>query len=394
MKILHTSDWHLGRTLHGEDLHEHQRTFHDFLVDLVKREKVDVVAIAGDVYDRSIPPVASVDLLNDTLTRLADITTVILTPGNHDSAARLGFGAKLMGRGVHILSETGGVERPVTVADEHGEVLFFGLPYLDPDIVRFAFAAEGEQPLARSHESVTREAMDRVRRTVQQHGGARSVVLAHTFVSGGEGSDSERDLTIGGVDSVTGSVFAGVDYVALGHLHGCQNMAGHIPDQRPAAWYSGSPLPFSFSEKNHRKAVLIVDMGADGSVDVTPVPTPVPRRLIELTGDLDTVLAQAGEHGDDWVFATVQEPTRPPHMQEKLRRAFPHMLGCEFVSTVHRDRSTAPLVSEAMDAVAVVGEFYQQLAGAEPTHAQVELIEQAVRDARAAHDENSQRARA
>lgn len=387
MKILHTSDWHLGRTLHGEDLHEHQAAFHDFLIDLVQREQVDAVVIAGDVYDRSIPPVDSVNLLNQTLSRLADLTTVILTPGNHDSAVRLGFLADVMRPGIHILADTGGVHRPVTVMDEHGEVLFFGLPYLDPDIARYDLAADGQEPLARSHVAVTTEAMDRVRAHLAAHSSPRSVVLAHTFVAGGEPSESERDLTVGGVDSVPGSVFHGVDYVALGHLHGCQNMSALVPTERPVAWYSGSPLAFSFSEKNHRKAVLLVEMDASGAVEVERVPVPVPRRLVELSGTLAQILDQAAEHGEDWVHAIVEEPTRPAHMQETLREAYPHLLGTEFRSTVQRSRSAAPAVTQAMDPSAVVAEFFTSLVGTEPSPTEREIIEEALAGARQVTEE-------
>lgn len=143
MKILHTSDWHLGRTLHGENLHEYQREFQDFLLAKVRETGAHALVIAGDIYDRSVPPVEAVELLHESLAALAEETTVILTPGNHDSAVRLGFGAKLMRSGIHILADVEGIEHPVSVADEHGEVLFFGLPFLDPDLARYSLAPKG-----------------------------------------------------------------------------------------------------------------------------------------------------------------------------------------------------------------------------------------------------------
>ena len=263
MRILHTSDWHLGRTLHKVDLHEHQAAFVDWLVDLVREREVDVVVIPGDVYDRAVPAVTSVKLLDSALARLADTgATVVLTSGNHDSPERLGFGRGLMRAGVHLLTDIPGIEHPVSVEDEHGEVLLFGLPYLEPDRVRTELVAEGEAPLARSHEAVTRAALDRVRERAAAHPGARTVVLAHTFVTGGEASDSERDLSVGGVDSVPAGVLSGIDYLALGHLHGCQDLTAAVG---APAWYSGSPLAFSFSERTHRKSVLLVELGAPGS---------------------------------------------------------------------------------------------------------------------------------
>lgn len=384
MKILHTSDWHLGRTLHGENLHAFQEQFHDFLVEAVREHAVDAVVIAGDIYDRSVPPVESVALLHRTLARLSELTTVILTPGNHDSAVRLGFGAQLMRPGVHILASTPGIDNPVAVNDEWGEVLFFGLPFLDPDVARYALVEGDGDPLERSHDAVMRVAMDRVRARIQARGEARSVVLAHTFVSGGEGSDSERDLTVGGVDSVPGTVFSGIDYVALGHLHGCQRMSALVPGERTEAWYSGSPLAFSFSERHHTKAVLLVEMDERGHCDITRLPTPVPRRLVRLEGALRYILDQAPVHGEDWIHAVVREPSRPAHLQETLRSHFPHLLVTEFASPSGQGAQAAPVVSAQSSPQQVCRDFFSFLTGAEPTASQQEIIDDVLAEARAA----------
>ena len=143
MRILHTSDWHLGRTLHGVDLHEHQAAFVDHLVELVSVREVDVVVIAGDVYDRAVPAVPSVRLLGDALRRLSALVPVVLTPGNHDSPVRLGFGADLMRDGLHIRASVDALAEPVLIHDAHGPVAFYGVPYLDPDTVRHALARSG-----------------------------------------------------------------------------------------------------------------------------------------------------------------------------------------------------------------------------------------------------------
>ncbi|EYT49394.1 exonuclease SbcCD subunit D [Brachybacterium muris] len=392
MRILHTSDWHLGRTLHGENLHAHQVAFHDWLLDQVVEREVDVVVIAGDVYDRAVPHVDSVRLLGRTLARLAEVTTVVLTPGNHDSADRLGFGAALMRAGAHILADIPGLDHPVVVPDDHGEVLFFGLPYLEPDMARTALVGEGEAPLARSHEAVTRAAMDRVRTRIDAHtevsasgaahaGSARprSVVLAHTFVAGGQGSDSERDLTVGGVDSVPASVLGGVDYVALGHLHGCQDLSASVGG---AAWYSGSPLAFSFSEKDHRKSVLLVELGAPGQASVERIPTPVPRRLTELRGTLEEILAQADQHGEDWLKAIITDPARPPHLLERLRARYPHLLHTEYQPSGRTTTALTPTVRRDADPVEVMDEFLAFVTGGEPTAAELQVLDDAYRAVR------------
>ncbi|MCL6423099.1 exonuclease SbcCD subunit D [Brachybacterium sp. JHP9] len=395
MRILHTSDWHLGRTLHGESLHEHQVRFHDWLVDLVAEREVDAVVIPGDVYDRAVPDVASVELLGRTLSRLARITTVILTPGNHDSAARLGFGRDLLRSGVHLLTDLPGIEHPVVLEDEHGEVLVFGLPYLEPDMVRHALTPEGEETLGRSHAAVLQAAMDRVRERIAQHARhaqrPRAIVLAHAFVAGGSASDSERDLSVGGIGSVPGSVFCGIDYLALGHLHGGQDLSALVG---APAWYSGSPLAFSFSEKDHRKSVLLLDIGAPSAggpaeMTVERISTPVPRPLTELRGTLEEVLAEAPAHGQDWLKAIITDAARPPHLQERLHQVFPHLLLTEFDPQGRGERDLAPLVRREADPLAVMDEFFDFVTGAPPTPLEHEILDDAYSAVRAGRQEAS-----
>ena len=376
MKILHTSDWHLGRTLHKVDLHEHQAAFLDWLVALVEAERVDVVVIPGDVYDRAVPAVTSVKLLDSALARLAGTgATVVLTSGNHDSPERLGFGRSFMRPGIHLLTDVPGIDHPVSVNDEHGEVLFFGLPYLEPDRARTELVADGEPPLARSHEAVTRAALDRVRDRAATHSGARTVVLAHTFVTGGEASDSERDLSVGGVDSVPAGVLGGIDYLALGHLHGCQDLTRTIG---APAWYSGSPLAFSFSERNHRKSVLMVELGAPGTpAEVRRIETPVPRPLTELRGTLEQILARRDEHGGDWLKAIVTDPARPAHLQELLRDAYPHLLVTEYAPEGREAREGTPVVRREQNPLEVMDEFLAHVTGAAPTTAEHEVLDRA-----------------
>lgn len=389
MRILHTSDWHLGRTLHGVDLHADQARFHDWLVDLVIEREVDAVVIPGDVYDRAIPSTEAVRLLSRTLARLAEVTTVLLTPGNHDSAVRLGFGREVMRAGVHLLTDLPGLDHPVSIEDEHGEVLFFGLPYLEPDIARVALAAEGQEPLARSHEAVTRAAIERVRARAAEHPAARTVVLAHTFVAGGSASESERDLRVGGVDSVPGPVLAGIDYVALGHLHGCQDLTARVG---APAWYSGSPLAFSFSEKDQRKSVLLVELGRRGEVDVERIPTPVPRPLTELRGTLAQILERAPEHAGDWLRAIVTDPARPPQLQESLRAAFPHLLLTDYQPEGREAQVLAPTVSRAADPVEVMQDFLAYVTGGESVAEERDVLERAYGAVRARRDETEGRA--
>ncbi|MFF4652062.1 exonuclease SbcCD subunit D [Streptomyces sp. NPDC001380] len=319
MRLLHTSDWHLGRSFHREGLLDAQRAFLDHLVETVRTERVDAVLVAGDVYDRALPSLEAVALFDDVLHRLADLgVPAVFISGNHDSARRLGVAAGLIRRaGIHLHTDPAGCAEPVLLEDGHGPVAVYGLPYLEPALVR------EELGVARGgHAAVLGAAMDRVRADLAARpAGTRSVVLAHAFVTGGEPSDSERDITVGGVASVPASVFDGVDYAALGHLHGCQTLTERLR-------YSGSPLAYSFSEARQRKSVWLVDLGADGSVDARRVDCPVPRPLACLRGRLEDLLADPDltEHQDSWVQVTLTDPGRPADPMERLRQRFPHTL--------------------------------------------------------------------
>lgn len=232
MRLLHTSDWHLGRAFHRVNMLGAQADFVSHLVATVRERGVDAVVVSGDVYDRAVPPLAAVELFDDTLHKLADLgVPTVMISGNHDSARRLGVGAGLIDRaGIHLRTEPSACGTPVIIPDAHGDVAFYGLPYLEPALVKAEFGVEKA-----GHEAVLAAAMDRVRADLATRApGTRSVILAHAFVTGGEASDSERDITVGGVAAVPAGVFDGVDYAALGHLHGSQTITGRVR-------YSGSP---------------------------------------------------------------------------------------------------------------------------------------------------------
>ncbi|GAA2134929.1 exonuclease SbcCD subunit D [Kitasatospora kazusensis] len=319
MRLLHTSDWHLGRSFHRESLHEAQRAFLDHLVAVVREQGVDAVLVAGDVYDRALPGLDAVALFDDVLHRLGalGVPTVFIS-GNHDSARRLGVGAGLIGRaGIHLRTDPDGCAEPVLLADGHGPVAVYGLPYLEPALTRERFGLERG-----GHEQVLGAAMDLVRADLAARpAGTRAVVLAHAFVTGGEPSDSERDITVGGVAAVSASVFDGVHYAALGHLHGSQTLAPHLR-------YSGSPLAYSFSEVHQRKTVWLVDLAGDGSVTAERVDCPAPRPLARLRGRLADLLAdpEHAGHEESWVQVTLTDAARPANPMEELRKRFPHTL--------------------------------------------------------------------
>jgi DNA repair protein SbcD/Mre11 len=322
VRLLHTSDWHLGRSFHRVGLLDAQARVLDHLVDVVASERVDAVVVAGDVYDRALPAVDAVELLDEALDRLVGTgATVLLTSGNHDSAQRLAFGARRSARaGVHVRARPASAADPVVLEDRHGPVALYGVPYLEPALVA--------EPLGvgRTHEAVLSAAMGAVRADLgRRPGGTRSVVAAHAFVTGGAASDSERDISVGGVAAVPAAVFDGVDYVALGHLHGRQRLGSR-------GRYSGSPLAYSFSEHRQTKGSWLVELGRDGVERVDPVDAPVPRRLAVLRGTLDDLLGDP-RHGaaqGAWCQVTLTDARRPVDAMERLRRRFPHTLSLSF----------------------------------------------------------------
>ena len=373
MRILHTGDWHLGRSLLGADLLEHQAAFLDHLVGVVVQRSVDLVVVAGDVYDRAIPPVDAVRMLSSVLERLATVATVVVTPGNHDSAVRLGFGSAVMNDRVRILSEPARLADPVLVDDPDGPVAVYGIPYLQPDMVRYALAAVPDEPLARSHQAVVGAAMDRVRADLSARPGTRSVVVAHAFVGGAEPSDSEQDIRVGGVDRVAESTFDGIDYVALGHLHGPQRV-GRTDRIR----YAGSPLAFSFGERNHTKSVTLVDLDATGAVSVELVPTPVPRPLVDVRGPIDAIESGAfAEHADAWVRVAVTDTVHPERMYARVKDHFPHALAVTHEPTDAPARTTTRAVTATSDPVEVSADFVTFATGGAPSDDELVVLRDA-----------------
>jgi exonuclease SbcD len=375
MRILHTSDWHLGRSFHREGMLTPQAAFVDHLLEVVESERVDLVLVAGDVYDRALPQVDAVRLADEALARLAaSRAQVVITSGNHDSAQRLGFSSRLIdAAGVFIRTDAGRVGTPVLLEDEHGPVAVHGIPYLDPDAVR-----EPWDLPARSHAAALGEAMRRVRADLAGRSAAtRSVVLAHAFVAGDgaepEASESERDISVGGVSIVPTGLFDGISYSALGHLHG-----RHILTE--SVRYSGSPLAYSFSEASHRKGSWLVDLGPHGVSAAEFVDAPVPRPLARLRGDLETLLTDPSlsRHESSWVQVSLTDERRPMQAMERLRRRFPHTLVLGFEATapvigrmpvggrrLRRDRD-------------LVHEFMTELRGTPPTPEESDLLGLAV----------------
>jgi exonuclease SbcD len=371
MRILHTSDWHLGRSFHREGMLGPQSAFVDHVVEVVAAADVDVVVVSGDIFDRALPPVDAVELASDALRRLLGARVrVVLTSGNHDSAARLGFASELIdAAGVHVRTDPRTVGAPVVITDSHGDVAVYALPYLEPDLVRDLWGIEG-----RSHQAVLGEAMARVRDDLRRRPArTRSVVMAHAFVTGATPSDSERDISVGGVSQVGMATFDGVDYVALGHLHGRHTLSDSVR-------YSGSPLAYSFSEAAHRKGSWLVDLGASGVEHVDFVDAPVPRPVACIEGPIDDLLTHRrhAKHESAWVQATLTDVVRPVQALERLRRRFPHTLVVRYapVSTVAAAQSATPAVeaTSGVDDLDLIRRFFVDTRESEPSPDELALL--------------------
>jgi exonuclease SbcD len=371
MRLLHTSDWHLGRSLHRADLRAAQSAFLDHLVEVTRAEKVDAVLVAGDVYDRAVPPVDAVEQCEDALLRLHDTgARVVLISGNHDSARRLGFGGGLLEKaGVHLRTRPAALARPVVLDDAHGPVAVYGVPYLEPDAVRGELPP-GQDEIPRGHAGVLGYAVACIQADADARGIRRRVVMAHGWVTGGAASESERDISVGGVGQVPAELFAGFGYVALGHLHGQQTVAPHMR-------YSGSPLPYSFSEASHRKGSWLVDLDDAGTAHVEQVPAPVCRRLSVLRGRLVDLLGSAAydQYEGDFVSVTLTDPSRPEGAMDALRARFPHVLVLAFEPEgVLPDQRGYRARTAGRDDLAIAAEFVRHVSNVPPTAAEERLL--------------------
>jgi exonuclease SbcD len=380
VRFLHTSDWHLGRIFHGIHLTDDQAHILDQFIKLIHDVKPDAVLIAGDVYDRSVPPHEAVNLLDEVLSRiLIDYRVpVIVIAGNHDSPQRLGFGHRLLaGRGLYIVSQINNGLAPVVLQDEHGPVYFCAVPYVEPPVVREKLDAADVHDHDRAMAVLIRHLTDQVPR------GARTVALAHAYVTGGEGSESERPLSIGGADTVDAAYFQSFHYAALGHLHKPQSTGNeHIR-------YAGSLMKYSFSEAKHKKSVTLVEMDARGRTTYETVSLSPRRDVRCLAGYLKDILAgpQNGENKEDYIMVTLKDTGAILDAIGKLREVYPNVLHIERPHiTVGGELHGPGGDHRRLGEVDLFASFFAQVTGTEISRAQEEvfadIVEQVYRNER------------
>lgn len=316
MKLLHLSDLHLGKRVNEFSMLEDQRYILHKLNELAVKENVDGVLLAGDLYDKPVPPGEAVSLLDSFLTDLShEKIPVFAISGNHDSPERLNFGARLMEKeGVHLASVYCGAEEPVVLQDEHGPVRMYLLPYLKPALLRHVYP-EAE---VTSYEQAVVYAISKW--TIDP--AVRNVLVAHQFVAGGVACESE-ELSVGGLDQISEEVFASFDYVALGHLHGPQII------RRETLRYCGSPLKYSFSECRQEKSAGLVTLGEKGSVSVQTIPLQPLRDLREIRGTYDQVTDKSfyeGTNTEDYLHIILTDEEDVPEAIGRLRAVYPNLM--------------------------------------------------------------------
>lgn len=372
MRILHTADLHLGRQFNGLALDEDQAAVLDQIVGALVRHKADVLVIAGDIFDRAAPPQTAVRQFNAFVSRVANETSaaVVMIAGNHDSGDRIAAMSIMTDRKRALIRGTAAVdEQPIVLHDEHGPVAFSGLPFTYEYAARECFA---DETLA-TPEDVLAAQVGAARNNLPQ--GARWVIVAHAFVAGASGSESERPLArVGGIETVRPEVFDGACYVALGHLHRPQTVgADHIR-------YSGSPLAFGFDEADHGKFMNLVDIGADGQVGVEQIPFEPVRKVRVLEGRHAELLMLPGS--DDFIRIVLTDNTPVIEAMKRLREVFPN--ACQLV---YRRDGRAPEIKKldfvaphATDPVELIGSFLMQVRNMPASDAEQEVVTVALHD--------------
>ncbi len=319
MKLLHTADWHLGKTLKGQPLIDDQKFIIDKMFkEVIDEQKFDAVIVAGDVYDRAVPSVEAVNLFDETLTRFVERNLpVLIIAGNHDSASRLNFGSKLFeSKGIHIATRVEDVPATVKLADDFGDVYFSLIPFFDAGDIHAKFFDKDSERL--SAEAANKFYLDRARQEIPA--GSRSVAVAHAFISGMTKTESVRDI-VGCAEGISAEIFSDYNYVALGHIHSPRSAGKNLR-------YSGSPLKYSFDEADQEKGVTVVDIDEAGNVTAENISL-APRRDVVVVKDSFAELMKRSPV-DDYAQIILTDEIYQPDAADRLRAVFPNLLDFKY----------------------------------------------------------------
>ena len=367
MKLIHLSDIHLGKRVNEFSMLEDQAHILKKILAVVDEENPDGVLIAGDVYDKSVPSTEAVQLFDDFLVRLAERKLpVFIISGNHDSPERLSFANRLIDAvGIHLAPVYSGVVEPITLSDEYGPVNVYMLPFIKPAHVR-GFFPDTE---ITGYSDAVAAAIGRMNIDKTQ----RNVLITHQFVTGAQRSDSE-ELSVGGTDNIGAEVFCDFDYVALGHIHGPQNMdSGRIR-------YCGSPLKYSFSEAAQQKSVTVAELKEKGTLEIHTVPL-IPRRdMVELKGSYQQLTLREfyenTTYQEDYTHITLTDEEDIPDAVAKLRTVYHNLMKLDYDNT--RTRHSAAISGaenvETRSPIDLFAEFYELQNGLPMSDEQTELV--------------------
>lgn len=366
MKIIHTADWHLGRVLHNESLLEDQSHVLEQILAYIDEHQVDALLVAGDIYDRSIPPSEAITLLNSFINRLAKLKVpIIMITGNHDGAERLSFASKqLQDSGVHILGDLSQINAPVVLEKSDVKVNVYGIPYADPESVRDVFDAD-----VKDFDAAHTYLVDQVKASYNVK--ENNLLMSHCFVDGAETSESEKTLSIGGSDRVSFEPMLDFDYVALGHLHSPQKKgADHIR-------YSGSILKYSFSEHKQKKGITLLEFDKSGLVHQQHLPLKPQKEVRVLEGLLDEIIAQGktDPHKEDYVMVRLTDKTALLDPLGKLRAVYPNILHIEKTMLSQAIGKTPNREALKRGEEHMIQDFFKQVTGSDMTAEQSVVIE-------------------
>lgn len=373
MKFIHTSDWHIGRQFHNVSLLEDQAHVLKQIIEYIKQENVDALVIAGDIYDRSVPPATAVELLDDVLNQICSQmgVPVVLIPGNHDSAERLGFGSRqLTQAGLYIMGDLEKITEPVVIKKGEESIYFYGIPYNDPEHVNDKY----DQKVA-NHDEAHAFLVDRIKSSLDEIN--TNVLISHCFIDGGEESESERPLSIGGADRVSTEHFKHFDYVALGHLHGPQYKGEeHIR-------YSGSILKYSFSEQFHKKAVTLVETESNQLKAFTQLPLKPLRNMRIIEGEIESIIEQGktDPHADDYILVRLTDTHAILNAMAKLREVYTNVLHLEkpgiMATNENHELQREKLKASEID---MFRDFFNQVQGRDLTEDQDAALQVVIND--------------
>lgn len=371
MKFLHTSDWHLGRQFHNVSLLDDQKAVLDQILSYIQSHPVDALVIAGDVYDRSVPPTAAIEVMNQFVNQVCGELKlpIILIPGNHDGAQRLGFGSgRMRESGLHILSSFDDMINPVVIESDIGPVAFYGMPYNDPEIVRHHFK-QSVSTHDEAHQFLAQQIRDCFK---PEH---KNVLVSHCFVDGAIESESERPLSIGGSDRVSHEHFTEFDYVALGHLHQPQKKGEEY------IRYSGSLMKYSFSEQYQKKGMSLVELDEKGFKSSTHIELTAPHEMRIVEGEMQAIIdaAHTDPRQDDYLLVRLMDTHAILNPMEKLRAVYPNVLHLEkpgMLVGVEQEMAQAKLARSELD---MFKDFFSEAQNSEISSEQEQALNQIIK---------------